>query len=69
MLTASLISAINGSQLSGYGTVYLSQSLRFMAPVRPGDILQAPAKVMAIDHAIRRVTLETHCMVGNTVML
>ena len=69
MLTASLISAVIGEQLPGHGTVYLSQSLHFMAPVRPGDILQAPAKVMAIDHAIRRVTLETHCMVGNTVVL
>ena len=52
MLTASLISAINGEELSGHGTVYLAQSLRFMAAVRPDDILQAHAKVMAIDHAI-----------------
>lgn len=69
MLTASLISAVVGEQLPGHGTVYLSQSLRFMAPVRPGDILEAFVKVVAIDHAKRRVTLETHCMVGNTVVL
>jgi len=36
MLTASLISAVVGEQLPGHGTVYLSQNLRFMAPVRPG---------------------------------
>lgn len=69
MLTASLISAVVGEQLPGHGTVYLSQSLRFMAPVRPGDLLEAFVKVVAIDHAKRRVTLETHCMVGNTVVL
>jgi 3-hydroxybutyryl-CoA dehydratase len=69
MLTASLISAVVGEQLPGHGTVYLSQNLRFMAPVRPGDLLEAFVKVIAIDHAKRRVTLETHCMVGNTVVL
>ena len=69
MLTASLISAVVGEQLPGHGTVYLSQNLRFMAPVRPGDLLEAFVKVLAIDHAKRRVTLETHCMVGNTLVL
>jgi 3-hydroxybutyryl-CoA dehydratase len=69
MLTASLISAVVGEQLPGHGTVYLSQNLRFMAPVRPGDVLEAFVKVVAIDHAKRRVTLETHCTVGNTVVL
>lgn len=69
MLTASLISAVVGEQLPGHGTVYLSQNLRFMAPVRPGDLLEAFVKVTAIDHAKRRVTLETHCMVGNTLVL
>jgi 3-hydroxybutyryl-CoA dehydratase len=69
MLTAGLISAVIGEQLPGHGTVYLSQNLRFMAPVRPGDLLEAFVKVAAIDHAKRRVTLETHCMVGNTLVL
>ena len=69
MLTASLISAGIGEQLPGHGTDYLSQSLRLRAPVRPGDILEAHVKVAAIDHAKRRVTLETHCAVGNTVVL
>ena len=69
MLTASLISAVIGEQLPGHGTVYLGQSLRFMAPVRPGDTVEAVVKVTAIDHAKRRVTLETHCAVGNTIVL
>ncbi len=69
MLTASLISAVIGEQLPGHGAVYLGQSLRFMAPVRPGDTVHAEVKVIGIDHAKRRVTLETHCAVGNTVVL
>jgi 3-hydroxybutyryl-CoA dehydratase len=69
ILTASLISAVIGEQLPGHGTVYLSQSLKFMAPVRPGDLVVAEVKVAAIDHARRRVTLETHCAVGDTVVL
>ena len=69
MLTAGLISAVIGEQLPGHGTVYLGQSLKFMAPVRPGDTVIAEVKVTAIDHSRRRVTLETHCAVGDTVVL
>lgn len=69
MLTAGLISAVIGEQLPGHGTVYLAQSLRFMAPVRPGDLVRAEVSVTQIDHARRRVTLETHCMVGDRVVL
>ena len=69
MLTAALISAVIGEQLPGHGAVYLGQSLKFMAPVRPGDTVYAEVKVTAIDHAKRRVTLETHCAVGDTVVL
>lgn len=69
MLTAGLISAVIGEQLPGHGTVYLGQSLKFMAPVRPGDTVHAEVKVTTIDHARRRVTLETHCAVGDTIVL
>ena len=69
MLTAGLISAVIGEQLPGHGTVYLGQSLKFMAPVRPGDMVRAEVTVSAIDHARRRVTLETLCRVGDTVVL
>lgn len=69
MLTAGLISAVIGEQLPGHGTVYLGQSLRFMAPVRPGDMVRAEVTVTAIDHANRRVTLETLASVGKTVVL
>ena len=69
MLTAGLISAVIGEQLPGHGTVYLGQSLKFMAPVRPGDMVRAEVTVTAIDHAKRRVTLETLASVGKTVVL
>ncbi len=69
MLTASLVSAVIGEELPGHGTVYLGQNLKFLAPVRPGDALTAVVKVTGIDHARRRGTLETHCAVGNTVVL
>jgi len=69
MLTAGLISAVIGEQLPGHGTIYLSQSLKFMAPVRPGDAVLAKVTVTAIDPARRRVTLETRCSVGDTLVL
>jgi len=69
MLTAGLISAVIGEQLPGHGTIYLGQTLKFMAPVRPGDVVFAEVAVTAIDYARRRVTLECHCAVGDTVVL
>jgi len=69
MLTAGLISAVIGEQLPGHGTVYLGQSLKFLAPVRPGDMVHAEVRVAAVDHARRRVTLETHCAVGDRIVL
>ena len=69
MLTAGLISAVIGEQLPGHGTVYLGQSLKFMAPVRPGDHVEAVVTVAAIDYARRRVTLDCKALVGDTVVL
>ena len=69
MLTAGLISAVIGEQLPGHGTVYLGQSLKFLAPVRPGDHVEATVTVAAIDYAKRRVTLDCKATVGDTVVL
>jgi len=69
MLTAGLISAVIGEQLPGHGTVYLGQSLKFMAPVRPGDTVFAEVTVTEINHPRRKVTMETKCSVGDTVVL
>ncbi len=69
MLTASLISAVIGEQLPGHGTVYLGQSLKFLAPVRPGDEVTARVSVSAIEHSRRRVTLDCVCLVGEKAVL
>lgn len=68
-LTASVISAAIANRLPGPGTIYLSQQLNFRAPVRPGQTVHACVTVKAIDAARRRVTLETVCRVGNTVVI
>ena len=69
MLTAGLVSAVIGEQLPGHGTVYLGQSLKFLGPVRPGDMVTAEVEVTAIDHARRRVTLDTRCVVDGKPVL
>ena len=69
MLTAGLISAVIGEQLPGHGTVYLGQTLKFMAPVRPGDAVEARVEVLSIDYARRRVQLKTEARVGETTVL
>ena len=69
MLTAGLISAVIGEQLPGHGTVYLGQSLKFLASVRPGDMVLAEVEVTNIDHSKRRVTMETRCLVNGKKVL
>jgi 3-hydroxybutyryl-CoA dehydratase len=58
-----------GEQLPGHGTVYLKQDLKFLAPVRPGDRVEAEVAVQAIDYSRRRVTLDCRCRVGDRVVL
>ncbi len=69
MLTAGLISAVIGEQLPGHGTVYLGQSLKFLAPVRPGDMVEAVVTVTDMDIAKRRVTMDTHCTIDGKKVL
>ncbi len=61
MLAASLISATLANELPGRGTVYLSQSLRFVAPVFPGDTVTARVTVTKVREDKPIVTLETVC--------
>lgn len=69
MLTAAFISAVLGARMPGPGSIYLSQSLRFKAPVHIGDTVTAEARVTAIDAARRRVTLATVCRVRDKVVV
>jgi 3-hydroxybutyryl-CoA dehydratase len=59
VLTAGLISAVIGMDLPGPGTIYLSQTLRGRAPVRPGDRLTATVTVKEVVAEKNRVVLDT----------
>lgn len=61
MLGAGFISAVLGTQLPGPGVVYMSQSLRFTKPVRPGDTITAAVEVTETIPAKRRLRLATTC--------
>jgi acyl dehydratase len=61
MLSASLLSAVLANQLPGEGTVYLSQTLKFVAPVFPGDTVTARVTVLKVRDDKPIVTLETVC--------
>lgn len=61
MLTAGFISNILGMQLPGPGTIYMRQSLSFLAPVRFGDTITARAEVVEVIAEKNRVRLKTTC--------
>ncbi|MGB1235193.1 MAG: MaoC family dehydratase [Planktomarina sp.] len=69
MLTAGLVSAVIGEQLPGHGTVYLGQTMKFLGPVRPGDMVTAEVEVTSIEHAKRRVKMDTRCLVNGKKVL
>ncbi|XMB86194.1 MaoC family dehydratase [Mycoplasmatota bacterium WC44] len=59
MLCASLFSTIIGTKLPGYGTIYLSQDVKWLAPVYLGDELVAKVTVVEKNEEKNRVVLET----------
>jgi acyl dehydratase len=61
ILTGGLISAVIGTRLPGPGTVYLSQSFRFLKPVRLGDTVTARVEVAEVVPDKNRVRLATTC--------
>ena len=69
MLTASLISAVIAEQLPGHGTVYLSQTLEFIRPVIPGQLVTTTVLVTQIEYSNRRVTLDCKSKVNKKVVL
>jgi 3-hydroxybutyryl-CoA dehydratase len=69
MLTAGLISTVIGTVLPGPGAIYLGQNLRFKAPVRLGDRVEAEVTVTELDATRNRASFATSCRVGDTVVL
>ena len=62
MISAGFISAALGTKLAPHCcVVYLSQSLRFLRPVKIGDTIRAVAEVKGIEPEKRVLTLETNC--------
>src|ERR1044071_3782739 len=62
MLTASLISSVLANKLPGEGSVYLGQTLKFVAPVFPGDTITARITIKEIREDKPIVKLETICI-------
>jgi len=69
MLTSALLSAIIGEQLPGHGTIYLTQNIKFLAPVRPGEHVTATVTVAEIFLEKKRVRLDCACYVGDKKVL
>ena len=69
LLTASTISAAIANRLPGPGTIYVSQNLKFVGPVRPGDTVHAEVTVKELVEERKSVVLETVCRVGDSVVV
>ncbi|MEM7197375.1 MAG: MaoC family dehydratase [Pseudomonadota bacterium] len=69
MLTASLISTVLGTRLPGPGCIYVSQNLKFTAPVYAGDTVNA--QVLVTDKIVKksRIICHTACWVGEKQVL
>lgn len=59
--TAGLISAVIGTQLPGPGAIYLSQSLKFVKPVKAGDRITARVEIIEVIRERNRIRLQTVC--------
>src|SRR3954462_4650065 len=61
LYTAGLISAVLGTRLPGPGAIYLSQNLRFRAPVRIGDTVAVTVEVVELVPDKQRARLSCVC--------
>ena len=69
MLGATFISAVIGSRLPGHGTIYLSQSLKFLSPVKIGDRVTTEATIAELRPEKSRAVLKTVCRVGDRITI
>ena len=56
-----IFSTILGNILPGYGTIYLSQEVKFIAPVRIGDTITARVEVIELIPEKNRAKFRTTC--------
>jgi len=61
LLSLGYISTVLGNILPGHGTIYLSQEVKFLAPVRIGDTITAKVEVMELNPGKNRVEFKTIC--------
>jgi|SRR6266699_1633135 len=61
IMIASMISAVLGNDLPGHGSIYLGQTLKFLAPVRIGDTITVNVEIIALREEKRIITLRTDC--------
>lgn len=69
VFTASFVSAIIATRLPGPGSIYISQSLSFRAPVMVGATVETTIEVLELIERGRRVKLKCECRVGDKVVL
>lgn len=62
MFGGALISAVLGTRLPGPGTIYLGQTLKFLAPVRIGDTLTTSVTVTEREPVKKRLKLHCQCV-------
>ena len=62
ILVASLLSGLMGGKFPGHGTVYLGQTLKFMAPVYINEEVVASVEVVKIREDKPIITLKTQCV-------
>ncbi len=60
--TAGLISALIGTRLPGPGSIYVSQDLRFLRPVKLGDTITARVEITELLPERNRARLKTTCL-------
>jgi len=60
-LSASLISTLIATKLPGPGSIYLSQNLKFLAPVFIDDLVRVKVTVEEIDQEKKKVKLQKRC--------
>ena len=62
IFTAGLISSVIGTMLPGPGAIYLSQTLKFVRPVKCGDVITARVEVREVIAERNRIRLGTVCL-------